>query len=114
MVIKKMDILYLFGFSERTGNHLERLLPLLEVQKSKGSEIGLVLIHDGVIGVTVNSVIPKTIDELLSLNISIFAMIPDMNARGIPVEKLHSKIKPVEYNELVDILDSAQKVISWM
>ncbi len=109
-----MDILYLFGFSERTGNHLKRLLPLLKIQQNKGSKIGFVLIHDGVIGVTTDSVIPKPINELLNLNISVFAMIPDLKARGISVEKLHSKIKPVEYNELVDILDNAQKVISWM
>ncbi|MFX0174984.1 MAG: sulfurtransferase complex subunit TusB [Candidatus Hodarchaeota archaeon] len=109
-----MDILYLFGFSERTGNHLERLLPLLKTQIQKGSEIKFVLIHDGVIGFTINARFPKAIEELLGLDLSVYAMIPDMNARGIPIERLHGNVKPVEYSELVDLLDSSQKVISWI
>ena len=109
-----MDILYLFGFSMRTGTHLQRLLPIVKKQKERGSKIGFVLIHDGVIGTTANSVIPKTLEELMNLGISIFAMVPDMKARGLPVDNLRSNIKPVEYSELVDILDETEKVISWM
>lgn len=114
MEAKKLDILYLFGFSERTGNHLERLLPLLKTQVQKGSEIKFVLIHDGVIGFTTNAGFPKATEELLGLDLSIYAMIPDMKARGIPFERLHENVKPVEYSELVDLIDNSQKVISWM
>jgi len=109
-----MDILYLFGFSERTGNHLERLLPLLKVQIQKGIAVGLVFIHDGVIGLNTNALIPKPVEELLNANITLKAMVPDMKARGIPVEGLHDKVKPIEYDELVELLDNAQKIISWM
>lgn len=109
-----MDILYLFGFSERTGNHLERLLPLLKVQIKKGTTVGLVFIHDGVIGLNPNGAIPSQVEELLNSNITLKAMVPDMKARGIPVESLHDKVKPIEYDELVDLLDSSQKIISWM
>ncbi|MFW9951708.1 MAG: DsrH/TusB family sulfur metabolism protein, partial [Candidatus Thorarchaeota archaeon] len=92
-----MDILYLFGFSARVGTHLQRILPLLKKQKGNGSSIGFVLIHDAVIGTTTNGVIPQKLQELLDLDISIFAMVPDMKARGLPLERLHSKVKPVEY-----------------
>jgi sulfur relay protein TusB/DsrH len=109
-----MDILYLFGFSERMRNNLQTLLPLVRKQKEKGSNVGFVLIHDGVIGTTTNGSMPKTIEQLLELDVAIFAMVADMKARGLPVEKLHTKIRPVEYSELVDILDGAQKIISWM
>ena len=109
-----MDILYLFGFSERTGNHLERLLPLLRVQLQKGKNVGMVFIHDGVIGLNSTSAIPKPIEELLNANITLKAMVPDMKARGIPVEGLHNKVKPIEYDELVELLDNAQKIISWI
>lgn len=109
-----MDILYLFGFSMRTGTHLQRLLPIVKKQKERGSNIGFVLIHDGVIGTTANSLIPKSLEELMNLGISVFSMIPDMKARGLHIDNLRSNIKPVEYSELVDILDGAQKVISWM
>jgi sulfur transfer complex TusBCD TusB component (DsrH family) len=41
-------------------------------------------------------------------------MVPDMKARGLSVDSLRSSIKPVEYSELVDILDETEKVMSWM
>ena len=110
----KMDILYLFGYSERTGNHLERLLPLLEVQTQKGKNVGLVFIHDGVIGLNTNGTIPDKVEKLLSSDITVKAMVPDMKARGIPIESLHDKVKPIEYDDLVDLLDNSQKIISWM
>ena len=109
-----MDILYLFGYSERTGNHLERLLPLIRVQIQKGKNLGIVFIHDGVIGLNTNVSIPKPVEELLNTNITLKAMVPDMKARGIPVESLHDKVKPIEYDELVELLDNTQKIISWM
>jgi len=109
-----MDIIYLFGFSERTGNHLERLLPLLRVQIKKGTEVGLIFIYDGVIGLDTKGTIPSQVEELLNSNITLKAMIPDLNARGIPVERLHDKIKPIQYEELVELLDNSQKIISWM
>jgi sulfur relay protein TusB/DsrH len=109
-----MEIVYLFGFSERTGNHLERLLPLLKVQIQKGANVGLIFIHDGVIGLNTNGVIPSKLEELLSTNITLKVMIPDMQARGIPVDRLHNKVKPIGYDKLVEILDSTQKIISWM
>ena len=45
-------VLYLFGYSEMTGTHLKRLLPILRAQINKGSQIGFVLVHDGVIGIS--------------------------------------------------------------
>ena len=52
------NIMYLFGYSEMTGTHLERLLPILKAQINKGSTVGLVLIHDGVIGINKKGRIP--------------------------------------------------------
>jgi sulfur relay protein TusB/DsrH len=109
-----MDILYLFGFSERTGNHLERLLPLLRVQLHKKKTIGLVFIHDGVIGLNTNGLIPKPVEELMNSNITLKAMIPDLKARGLPIDLLHDNVKPIDYDELVELLDSTQKIVSWM
>ena len=109
-----MDIVYLFGFSERTGNHLERLMPLLRVQSQKGKDVGMVFIHDGVIGLTKNGVVPKQVEELLKTSITLKAMVPDMKARGLPVDQLHDRVKPINYDELVEILDNSQKIISWI
>ena len=109
-----MDILYLYGFSEMTGNQLERLLPILKIQLKKGKQIGFVLIHDGVIGINTKGKTPRAVEELLNLEISLHAMVPDLKARGISVAHLNDKVKPIEYSELVDVIDNSQKIISWM
>ncbi len=107
-------VLYLFGYSEMTGTHLERLLPILRAQINKDSQIGFVLIHDGVIGINKKGKIPKKMEELFNMNITIYAMIPDLQARGIALENIHDKVKPIEYDDLIDILDVTPKIISWM
>ncbi len=109
-----LDMIYLFGFSSNTGKHLERLLPILQLQKAKDSKIGLVLIHDGVIGITTKGKIPKQMEVLLDLNIAMFAMIPDLKARGIAFDYINEKIRLIEYDDLIDILDTTPKIISWM
>ncbi|MBA7631915.1 hypothetical protein ES703_39452 [subsurface metagenome] len=58
---ENLDMVYLFGFSGVTGNHLRRLLPILKSQIKKNTKLGLVLIHDGVIGITTKGKIPKQI-----------------------------------------------------
>ncbi|MFX0048647.1 MAG: DsrH/TusB family sulfur metabolism protein, partial [Candidatus Hermodarchaeota archaeon] len=72
------------------------------------------LIHDGVIGINKKGKIPNKMEDLLNMNITIYAMIPDLKARGIALEHIHDKVKPIEYDELIDILDKALKIISWM
>jgi sulfur relay protein TusB/DsrH len=109
-----MDLTYLFGFSEMTGNHLKRLLPIIMAQISKNRKIGFVLIHDGVIGISKIGKTPKSMLELLDLDIAIYALKPDMKARGIPIDQLHDKVNAIDYDELVDVLESTQKVISWI
>ena len=108
------NVLYLFGYSEMTGTHLERLLPIIKAQIAKGSQLGLVLIHDGVIGINKKGKIPNRMEELLNLNVTVYAMIPDLQARGIAQENIHDKVKPIGYDELIDIIDITPKIISWM
>jgi len=108
------EVLYLFGYSEMTGTHLERLLPIIKAQIAKGSLLGLVLIHDGVIGINKKGKIPNRMEELLNLNITVYAMIPDLQARGIAQENIHDKVKLIGYDDLIDLLDITPKIISWM
>ena len=111
---KNFDMVYIFGFSGNTGTQLERLLPIIKTQKIKNSKIGLVLIHDGVIGITTKGKIPNHMEELLDLNIGMFAMVPDLKARGISLDYISEKVRPIEYDDLIDILDTTPKIISWM
>jgi len=107
-------VLYLFGYSEMTGTHLERLLPILKAQISKGSELGLVLIHDGVIGINKKGRIPEKMEELLNMKVIVYALIPDLQARGIALENIHDKVKAIEYDDLIEKLDLTPNIISWM
>jgi len=111
---ENLDMVYLFGFSGLTGNQLQRLLPILKSQIKKNTKLGLVLIHDGVIGITTKGKIPRQMEELLSLDVVVFAMRSDMKARGIAPEYVHDKIKSIEYDDLIDVIDTTPKVISWM
>ncbi len=113
-MVENLDVVYLFGYSNITDTHLERLLPILKSQKTNNSNIGIVLIHDGVIGITTKGRIPKQMEDLLDLNVTVFAMIPDLKARGIALEYISEKIRLIEYGDLVDILDTTPKIISWM
>ncbi len=111
---ENLDIVYLFGFSGLTGIQLQRLLPILKSQVKNNTKLGLVLIHDGVIGITTKGKIPKEMEELLNLDIAVLAMRSDMKARGIAPEYIHDKIKSIEYDDLIDVIDATPKVISWM
>lgn len=109
-----MNILYLYGFSEMTGNHLERLLPIIKSQLRKGTQIGVALIHDGVIGINKNGKTPDAMKQLYELDVNLFAMGPDLKARGINPEYINEKIKPIDYEQLVDVIDNTPKIVSWM
>ena len=111
---ENLDIVYLFGFSGLTGNQLQILLPILKSQLKKNTKLGLVLIHDGVIGITTKGKITNQMEELLSLDVAVFAMKADMKARGIAPEYIHDKIKSIEYDDLIDVIDATPKIISWM
>ena len=111
---ENLDIVYLFGFSGLTGNHLRRLLPILKSQIKKDEKLGLVLIHDGVIGISTKGTIPKQMEELLNLDVKVFAIKQDIVARGITLDYVHDKIKTIDYDDFIDVVDATPKVISWM
>ena len=109
-----LNNVYLFGYSPRTGIQVNNLLMLAKNQASKGLKVAIVLIHDGVIGASSKAKTPEAIKELMELSAAVYAMIPDLKARGISLDSINDKVKPIEYGELVDIIDSTEKIISWM
>jgi sulfur relay protein TusB/DsrH len=110
----ELNSIYLFGYSPRAGIQVNNLILLAKNQVSKGLKLGIVLIHDGVISASSKIKTPEVINELMNLPIKIYAMIPDLKARGILLDNIKDDIKPIEYAELVDIIDSTEKIISWM
>jgi sulfur relay protein TusB/DsrH len=93
---------------------LETLLDILQQQIELDIEISIVLIHDAVIGSSKKGTTPDSLKKLINLHINVYAMIPDIKARGTDPDTLINQIKGIEYEELVDILVNTQKVVSWM
>ena len=108
------ELVYLYGFSTRKQPYLDNLLSIVSEQTKNNVSIAIVLIHDGVIGTSQSGTIPNSLDKLLSLSVSVFAMTPDLLARGIEPNTVDSRITCIEYYELVDILAQTPKVASWM
>jgi sulfur relay protein TusB/DsrH len=50
----------------------------------------------------------------LNLPITIYAINPDIIARGIDPVNLRNNIKGIGYEELVDILAKTPKIVSWI
>lgn len=109
--IKKL--VYLFGFSTRKSTSIDNLFNIVKEQ-TKDATVTVVLIHDGVIGTSKKGVMPTSLNLLLNLPMTIFAMTPDLLARGIDPDSVDTRIKCIEYDVLVDILAKTPKIASWM
>ena len=108
------DIVYLYGFSGRKNIKLKKVINILEEQLKTGVNIKIVLIHDGVIGISKKGEIPQNLEKLINLPLTVYAMLPDLKARGINSETIHEKVILIEYEALVDILADTPKIVSWM
>ena len=110
----KLDIVYLFGYGPNDGAYLDTLLPLVRNQSQKGSNVGFIFIHNGAIIASARKKTNAQVKELIGLPIKMYVLEPDLKARGITLDRINNNIKPIKYGDLVDILDSSEKIISWM
>lgn len=108
------EIMYLYGFSLRQLDKSESLLKIFNEQIKHKTKINLILLHDGVIGVTQKSKMPPVLEELLHTPITIYALISDILARGMDLKDLRNHIKTIDYDDLVDILVDSEKMVSWI
>ena len=108
------EMVYLYGFSLRQRDKSESLLKIFNEHIKQKAKITLVLLHDGVIGVTQKSKIPHILEQLLQNPITIYALISDILARGMNIKDLRNHIKAIDYEDLVDILVENPKIVSWL
>ena len=117
-MVKKMaeedSIVYLYGFSTMLESKLINLIKIVELQLEQKHQISIVFIHDGVIGTSKKNKITSSMKKLLNLPISTYSLLPDLKARGIDATNLQNKVKQIEYEDLVDILVTIPKIVSWM
>lgn len=108
------EMVYLYGFSFRQRDKSESLLKIFNEHIKQKTKISLILLHDGVIGVTQKSKIPPVLEELLQTPITIYALISDILARGMDLKDLRNNIEAVDYEDLVDIFVNNLKIVSWI
>ena len=111
---ENLDMVYLYGNSPRDRAYMETLIPVIETQFKNGVKVGIVFIHDGVINASSKRKSSEQVKKLMELPITLFVMIPDLKARGILLDSIYNAVKSINYGDLVDILDSSEKIISWM
>ena len=107
-------LVYLYGFSLRKDAQLGKLITIIKEQINLGANIKIVLMHDGVIGISKIGKTPLSLMELLDLPVEVYAIIPDIKARGIDIQAIQEKIHLIEYDKLVDILSETPKIVSWL
>jgi sulfur relay protein TusB/DsrH len=106
------DILYLVGHGARQELHLEDLFPVASMQAEAGRNVGIVLMQDGVIGLSSKGLVPEVITDLLGADIHLHSLGPDMTARGMNPDLVIEGIDILDYDTLVDLITDSEKVIS--
>ena len=76
-----------------------------------GSDI--LLIEDGVYGALAGTIHATMLAEATSA-VSVYALGPDLKARGLPEDRLISGIKVVGYDGFVELACANDKVQSWL
>ncbi|MFX1275273.1 MAG: sulfurtransferase complex subunit TusB [Promethearchaeota archaeon] len=113
-MFEKLNIVYLYGYGPNEKIHVDTLVPLIKSQSANDTKVGIVLIHDGVIIASSKRKIDSHLKEFIELPITYYVMTSDLKARGIALDSISANMKAIEYGDLVDILDSSEKIISWM
>ena len=107
-------ILYLFGHSPRLSNRLEKLSDVISNQKEEGHSVGVVLLHDGVLGAAPKGHVPSAINHLLELGCGVYALEADLQARGFSDSTLEDGIEIIGYSQLIDMIVQSGSLCSWM
>lgn len=113
-MVDDTSIVYLYGFSTLLESKLINLIKIIEKQLEQKYQISIVFIHDGIIGTSKKNKITSSMKKLLNLPITTYSLLPDLKARGIDATNLQNKVKGIEYEDLVDILVTIPKIVSWM
>mgnify|MGYP005835046687 CR=1 FL=1 len=84
--------------------------------KKRDEEVGVMLIQDAVLSAIQGQ--KGQIGELLKIaldaGVNVYALKPDVIARGIPEERMIKRVQLVDYGGWVDLtMEKYQKIVSW-
>ena len=103
----EMSVLHIINKSPYDRNSLDTCLRLAR----PGSAI--LLIEDGVYAVRAGSSAAATLQQALE-NHPVYALQPDLQARGVQPESLIDGIKMVDYDGFVELTTEYEKTQSWL
>ncbi len=110
----KLDLLYLFGFSPRITDRLNKLQGFISHQIKAGKTVGIAFLHDGVVGAGPGGSCPDSVIGILKNGVRIFALGPDLDARGFKDKQLEKGIQRINYDELMQLIVDSTTLCSWM
>lgn len=105
-------ILYLTSKSIYICAAQRTLLEIISKQIEKGYSVAVLLIQDSTLACWKDG--KNVISEAGEKGIEVYAIKEDLDARGIVGDKIHPSIKPVNYDEAMQlIMEKYDKVITW-
>jgi len=107
-------ILYLYGFSPRIHNHLQRLVRIVAHQTQQGHDVAIALLHDGVVGAVPSDRLPVVLKNLLDLGVRFYVLGEDLDARGLGEFQLQDGLERIDYDSLMDLIVQCDTLCSWM
>jgi sulfur relay protein TusB/DsrH len=108
------EILYLFGFSPRINSRLEKLTRVIGIQVEANLTVGVAMLHDAVVGAGPDGSVPDCVRDLLGMGVKVYALGPDLDARGISSQTLQEGIERIDYDELMAMVTATKTLCSWM
>ncbi|HIJ60047.1 MAG TPA: hypothetical protein HPP56_05465 [Nitrospirae bacterium] len=92
-------------------SHLRLGLNILD--RLRADKLGIILVGNGVYHGCIKENGKKS-PLLEKENVNFYALIEDFETRGITADKLDSKVKPVSYSDLVDLIFNDYEKIVWI
>lgn len=108
-MIPETENLVLYGFSGYDENQRKRLNDIIINLDNPR----IVLLEDAVIG-SLDVGDKRPYSELLASKIPIYCVKEDLQARGMDYNKLVKEIKSINYSELIDLIEGAKRLLSWL
>jgi sulfur relay protein TusB/DsrH len=101
--------LILYGTSGFMSSYLDSMSPIAEGL----SDAGVILMEDATIGTSKTSN-PTPYQRLIEHKVPLYCVVEDLEARGFTPESLLEHIKPVSYGDVIDMIEQADRVVSWL
>ena len=77
-------------------------------------DASVLLIEDAVVAVMQNTAVSADIENAIDRGIKMYALMPDIAARGLPEQRIMSKITLVEYDGFVQLSCDNDRVQNWL